>query len=137
MNTINSNPKANLLLGAGLDVLHFESKEWLATLSFWKDELRFFEQLLKKDIAAEESKQQFAEMLKNLDKIHKDLFHDFENDIKAHEKLLSRLELKEKGLSDETYREQHRQLKRRMETFKTDFKQFKMIIFNYVKSISK
>jgi hypothetical protein len=42
MSTIISNPKSILLLSAGLDVLHFESKEWLDTLNFWKDEARFF-----------------------------------------------------------------------------------------------
>ena len=35
--TLISNPKAKFLLGAGLDVLHQESREWLDTISFWKD----------------------------------------------------------------------------------------------------
>ncbi len=43
-----SNPKVQFLLGAGLDVLHFESGEWLETIAFWKDEVKFFDNLLKK-----------------------------------------------------------------------------------------
>ncbi|WP_340155098.1 hypothetical protein [uncultured Winogradskyella sp.] len=43
MDTLISNPKAQYLLGAGLDVLHFESREWLDTVDFDKDEVRFFE----------------------------------------------------------------------------------------------
>ncbi|QXP58318.1 hypothetical protein [Olleya sp. HaHaR_3_96] len=42
------NPKHKLLLNAGLDVLHYENKEWLNTIRFWKDEVNFFENLLNK-----------------------------------------------------------------------------------------
>ena len=35
MKTIASNPKNELLLGASLNVLHHESREWQATVSFW------------------------------------------------------------------------------------------------------
>ena len=137
MNIIDSNPKTNLLLGAGLDVLHFESQEWLDTLDFWKDELIFFENLLIKKVAKDKSKQEFAVMLKSLDKIHKDFYNDFEDAIIAHEKLLSSLEKGKKGLSDHMYREKHQQLLKRMETFKSDFKQFKKIVFDYMKTIVK
>lgn len=135
MNTVISNPKTTLLLGAGLNILHFESREWIDTLEFWKDEVKFFENLLNKKKYKDESKQEYARMLKNLDKIHKDLFNDFEADLMAHERILSRLEQGEKGLSDGEYREKHRHLLGRMETFKIDFQQFKKIVFDYVKTI--
>lgn len=135
MNTTISNPKETLLLGAGLDVLHFESREWLDTIDFWKDEVRFFEDLLKKKESKDESKQDYSQMLKNLDKIHKDLFEDLEEDIMEHERLLSRLEKGEKGLSDAVYREKHSQLTTRMNTFTTDFKTFKKIVFEYAKNL--
>ena len=57
MNTKTLNPKTEYLLGAGLDVLHFESREWLDTIDFWKDEIRFFNDLLKHKEASE--KKQF------------------------------------------------------------------------------
>ncbi len=38
MNATKINPKTELLLGAGLDVLHFESREWLDSIAFWKDD---------------------------------------------------------------------------------------------------
>ncbi|WNH07778.1 hypothetical protein [Thalassobellus suaedae] len=133
--TANKNLKAQFLLGAGLDVLHFETKEWLETIAFWKDEVRFFDNLLKKKVSAETSKQEYAEMLKNLDKIHKDLFNDFEDDIMSHERMLSKLEQGEKGLSDGQYRDKHHHLLGRMNTFKSNFNQFKKIVFDYVKTI--
>jgi len=135
MNAVISNPKTQYLLGAGLDVLHFESKEWLDTIDFWKDEIRFFNDLLKKKEESKINNLDYENMLKNLNKIHSDLFEDVENSIIEHEKLLSRIELAEKGFSDEDYREKHRVLLLRMNTFSNDFKTFKKIVFDYAKDL--
>ena len=48
MITTKSNPKTELLLGASLDVLHQESREWIDTIAFWKDEIKFFSNILDK-----------------------------------------------------------------------------------------
>lgn len=126
------NPKTSLLLGAGLDVLHQESREWQETIAFWKDETKFFSELLKnKETRASE----YGKMLQNLDKIHDNLFDYLEDDIMEHEKFLSRLEKSEKGLSDGNYREQHRKLNDRMELFAHDFREFKKMVFGYVKKL--
>lgn len=135
MNKLISNPKEQFLLGAGLDVLHFESREWLDTIDLYKDEVRFFEDLLKKKEASKNSNPDYERMLKNLDKIHKDLFEDLEQSILEHEKLLSRIELAEKGLSDNDYREKHQKIRLRMNTFTKDFKVFKRIVFDYSKDL--
>jgi hypothetical protein len=135
MNTITLNPKAKLLLGAGLDVLHFESREWMETIDFWKDEIKFFDHLLKKKISPDKNKQEYRKMLENLDKIHKDLFENLEDSIIEHEKILSRIENGEKGLSDGAYRDQHHRLQTKLQTFTNDFKTFKKIVFEYAKNI--
>ena len=68
MKTATSNTKAALLLlGASLDVLHQESREWLETIAFWQDETKFFANLLNKD---KKKTSEYTEMLKNLDQIH-------------------------------------------------------------------
>lgn len=135
MKTAILNPKAQFLLGAGLDILHFESKEWLETIAFWKDEIRFFENLLNKKAAFENTKSEFTNMLKNLDKIHLDLFEDLKDSIVEHERLLSRIVKGEKGVSDAHYREKHHNLFLRINTFKSDFKAYKQIIFDYSKNL--
>ena len=135
MKTIKLNPKTELLLGAGLDVLHFESQEWMETIAFWKDEARFFEVLLTNKKAKNEKQETYAKMLTTLDKIHKDLFEDLEDSIMKHERLLSRIELGEKGLSDGNFREEHREIKGRMTTFSKDFRAFKKIVFDYAKQL--
>ncbi len=132
MNTKIANLKTELLLGASLEVLHQESREWLETIAFWKDETKFFADLLtKKEIKESE----YGKMLKNLDKIHENLFDYLTDDIVNHEKNLARLEKGEKGLSDGNYREQHRKLNERMAIFAQDFKDFKRMVFGYVKKL--
>lgn len=132
MKTKTSNPKTELVLGAGLNVLHQESREWQDTVGFWKDETRFFADLLNKK---ETKETEHGKMLKNLDTIHEKLFDYLADDIIAHEKLLARLEKGEKGISDANYREQHRKLNERMQNFTKDFKEFKKIVFEHVKKL--
>ena len=132
MNTIRSNPKTDFLLGAGLDILHQESNEWLDTIAFWKDEAKFFVNLLNKK---EVKESEYGKMLKNLDKIHENLFDYLANDIIDHEKLLSRLQKGEKGLADMDYRQKHRTLKKRMDLFTNDFREFKKMVFGYAKKL--
>ena len=123
---------ALLLLGASLEMLHQESIEWLDTIAFWKDETKFFANLLKnKDSKSSE----FAKMLENLNKIHENLFDYLEDDIVLHENLLSRLHKGEKGLSDWDYREKHRSLGERIDLFTNDFREFKKMVFGYVKKL--
>ncbi|MBT2161617.1 hypothetical protein D9V96_014320 [Zobellia laminariae] len=135
MKTETLNPKTELLIGAGLDVLHFESEEWLSNIAFYKDETRFFADLIEKRKTNDAAQTAYGQILENLDTVHKELFDYLENDIIEHEKLLSRLELGEKGLADADYRDKHRQLKQRMEGFTNNFRQFKKMVFGYVKSL--
>ncbi|MBJ2175683.1 hypothetical protein JBL43_15630 [Aureibaculum sp. A20] len=135
MNTTILNPKTEFLLGAGLDVLHFESREWMDTVDFWKDEVRFFNDLLKKKEISKKNDSEYEMMLKNLDKIHTDLFDDLEVSILEHEQLLSRIELSEKGLSDDAYREKHHEISLRMADFTKEFKAFKRVVFDYTKKL--
>ncbi|WP_158976447.1 hypothetical protein [Cellulophaga sp. L1A9] len=134
MRTKTVNPKSEILIGAGLDVLHFESEEWLSNIAFYKEETAFFADLLKKTKTTDAAQEAYSQILKDLDAVHEELFDSLSNDIANHERLLSRLELGERGLSDADYREKHRQLNNRMESFISTFRQFKMLVFNYVKN---
>ena len=135
MNTTTINPKTELLLGAGLDVLHFESQEWLSDISFYKDETRFFTDLLNKKKTDNAAQASYSEILKSLDEVHNELFNDLSEDIMAHERVLSRLETGEKGLSDSDYRDKHRQLKKQLEMFTNNFREFKKMVFEYTKKL--
>ncbi len=138
MNTIHSNPKTpktDLLLGAGLDILHQESNEWLHTILFWKDETKFFADLLQKKETKNSAQAEYGKILKNLDKVHANLFDYLADDIIGHEKLLSRLQKGEKGLADGNYRDKHQNLRSRMNIFTSDFRNFKKMVFDFVKKL--
>ncbi|MGB5667302.1 MAG: hypothetical protein WBM53_10670 [Maribacter sp.] len=132
MKTKTSSPKTELLLGAGLDVLHQESLEWQDTVAFWKDETKFFSYLLHKK---DSRKSNFTIMLSHLDSLHKSLFDYLADDIVDHEKFLAHLVMGEKRLSDGTYREKHRRLSQQMEIFSSDFKEFKKMVFGFAKKL--
>ncbi|NAY91358.1 hypothetical protein GTQ34_05445 [Muricauda sp. JGD-17] len=135
MNATKSNPRTAFLLGVGLDKLHNESREWLSTIAFWKDETKFFARILKKKDFKNHTTSEYGKILNNLDKVHADLFDYLSDDIIAHEKLLARLIKGEKGIADEDYREQHHKLSSRMDTFTNDFRVFKKMVFGYVTAL--
>lgn len=132
MTLLLKNPKKELLLSAGFNVLHQESKEWLETIAFWKYEINFFTELLNKKAnkAAD-----FSQLLKTLDKIHLELMDYLEKDIVGHEKYLAGLESLNEAFSEATYREQHKKLSESMALFTEDIKEFKMMVFGYVKNL--
>ncbi|MGB5359159.1 hypothetical protein [Eudoraea sp.] len=132
MNTKALNKGTDFLLGVGLDILHRESTEWLETVAFWKDETRFFADLLQKKEGRE---LEYGKMLVNLDKIHENLFNYLADDIISHEKILARLEKGEKGIADADYRDRHKNLKKRMQLFTNEFREFKKMVFGYVKKL--
>ena len=64
METLTS-PKSEYLLEAGLDVLHFESREWLSDLKFQKSELDFFLKLLNSKVFKLDEEPQRQQRLDN------------------------------------------------------------------------
>lgn len=132
MNLESSQSKKEILLGIGLNALHQESREWLSHIAFWKDEARFFGDLLNKKQINES---QYKQELDYLDKIHVALFDYLAEEIVAHQKLLSRLEKGEEGLTDGDYREKHQKLKEQMDLFTNDFRAFKKMVFGYAKKL--
>jgi hypothetical protein len=131
------NPKKELLLAAGLNVLHFESREWLSKIEFWKDELRFFNNLLLKNKSSKEKNNIYEDMLIMLDNIQTDSFEELKRRITSHEKVLSDIEKSENMISDESYREKHREIQNLMSSFESDLKAFKKLVFKYEKKLLK
>ncbi|MCM4163404.1 MULTISPECIES: hypothetical protein [unclassified Arenibacter] len=127
-----SNAKKEILLGEGLNALHRESTEWLNTIAFWKDEAKFFKDLLdRENVNASE----YGQMLQYMDKVHQTLFDYLAEDIVAHESLLSRLIEGQKGISDQDYREKHTNLRDQMDLFTKDFIELKKMVFGYAKKL--
>jgi hypothetical protein len=135
MKTTNANPKPDVLLGTGLNDLHIESQEWLETIAFWKDEIRFFTRLLQEKETKERAKSELGRILKSLDKIHSEIFDYMSEDIIKHESLLARLQKGEKGLADIDYRNKHDKVKSTMAKFEGEFRDFKKLVFDYAREL--
>lgn len=130
-----TNLKNAFLLGASLEILHEESKEWLDTIEFWKDETKFFEDLLHKKQPSDTDKALHAQLILSLKNVSLELLNVLEDDIKDHGKQLAQLMEEGIGISDWSFRESHNQLKKRIEKINHDFTAFKRLIFTYVKSL--
>lgn len=135
METLTS-PKSAYLLEAGLDVLHFESREWLSELEFMKSELRFFMKLLSSKVFMLDKEPQRKHILENMSKLSTSVVHELEQAVKEHEKLLAELHKTGKGASDARYRSKHQELKGKMEQVGNDLRSLKMLVFNYIESVN-
>lgn len=124
---------SDYLLPQSLEGLHYESRMWLETIAFWKDETRFFASMLKKQNQEVPEGADYSEMLRNLDRLHEMLYEYLSDEILEHERLLSDIEKGTEGIADITYREQHRHLREKMDVFTRDFRKFKMMVFGYAK----
>ena len=133
MNTKKLVARSDFLLPRSLEDFHLQSREWLETLAFWKDEVRFFQILLKQRRESVKDLSDFPGLLENLDTLHQHLFDYLTEEILAHERLLGRALNGEKGISDADYRDTHRKLGTKMQVFGADFRDFKKMVFGYAK----
>ena len=132
MNTGLPNPKSTFLLGAGLDVLHQESQEWLATIEFWKYELRFFAEILYWKEPITEYQVAFQNLLVQFDLLQSRIDSELEAMVMDHEKYLADLLRNEKG-SNWEYRNKHKEIAEAIHDTTKRYKSFKKDVFEYVK----
>lgn len=133
MNTKKLASSSDYLLPQSLEGLHYESMQWLDTIAFWKDETRFFASVLENQKREGPESYDYSDMLRNLERLHGMLYEYLNDEIMEHERLLSAIEKGTTGVADYSYRDQHRQLKEKMEVFTKDFRKFKMMVFGYAK----
>lgn len=133
MNTKKLESRADYLLPQSLEGLHLQSRDWLDTIAFWKDETRFFGELLKKRESELEDENEYPKLLGNLDSLHDMLFDYLAEEIQDHERLLSKIEAGADGIADSDYREQHAHLVQKMQVFASDFREFKKMVFGYAR----
>ncbi len=127
-------PKSEYLLEAGLDVLHFESKEWVSELKFLKSELDFFLMLLNSKIFKLDEEPKRQHIYENMNKLCTIVLTEVEQEVKAHEKNLAEL-LRAKSGTDAPYRAQHKQLKAKVNQLDNDVRTLKMLVFRFVEHI--
>lgn len=122
------------LLPEKLEALHTESSEWLEIIAFWKDETRFFSNLLRRRQAEAVTAGTLLPALENLEHLHQLLYDYLADEIMSHERMLSRIEKGEAGIADDQYRNAHRKLAGRMHDFEKDFHLLKKTVFEQAKN---
>ncbi len=127
------NIKAQYLLEASLETLHFETKEWIGEVRFWSDELGILDELVDHKIAHNNLE----------DQIHKDLQLNICSmldrlsmgtlpSLMGHERYLSGLfELDDIG-EGHIYREAHKKFVEEMIRLKSDIRTLKKQVFDFL-----
>lgn len=125
-------PKTEYLLQGGLEVLHEQSYEWLSEVDFIKEEISFFNTLLKKKDVTDFPTEQLAALSKKLTSFNSDLTV-LHNKIIEHERWLADM-IKTNTLGrQESYRKVHREVMEDVKKRYADFVQLKKDIFSFVK----
>lgn len=127
-------PKSAYLLDASLEILHFESNEWMSEIAFWKDETGFFQKLLEKiapRVKSMESRAELEHLQNQIILFRFELLDQLKDKVSLHEKYLSNiLDAKEED-SDQFYREKHKSLSDQIAGFANEIKKLKGEIFTF------
>ena len=131
--------KATLLLNAGLEVLHEQSREWLSEIAFWKDEAAFFYSLMVKktlDFVPLDSEKEISHIEKELISITADDLNELQKSVERHESFLTDL-LEYVNKDPKNYREEHEKITNQITAFEQRFKTLKKEVFAFVENIDK
>lgn len=127
-----TSPKGEYLLGASLDVLHAESREWLSELSFFTEEISCYYKLLHKNVHLPGfPTKELAELEKQMIRINSEELAIVKGRVERHERELAALM---KASSEEyEYRHQHRVLVTDMYALRGVVRKFKEAVFALAK----
>lgn len=129
-----TNPKTEYLLGASLETLHAESREWLSEVNFWSEEMSCYYKLLHKTLPF------FAFPTKELADIEKEMIRINSEDltsargrIERHEGELAILMKNTSSTEEYEYRQRHRELLNDMYELRGIIRNFKEKIIALVR----
>ena len=128
-----TNSKSEDLVGASLETLHAQSREWLNEIDFWSEEMTFFYNLIHRS----EPRIFFptaglADLERRLITLTSDHLTKLKIDIENHERVLAAM-VKNISLEEEReYRERHRGLVGEMYELDEVIRKFKKTVFSFV-----
>lgn len=126
---------ASHLLEAGIEALHSQSMEWLEDIAFWRDEAAFLYALeMRKTLISVpvDAKNKIQKIENELVKISGGDLDNLYNEVEKHEHYLDEM-LESKREDEEEYREKHKQIADKVNTFEKRFRKLKKEIFDLVK----
>ncbi len=123
-----------------LETLHYHSREWLSEIDFWKDELRFMQNLLQKHFLfffEKEGVTAVNELTTRLSSTLTEGLNQLEQDVQLHEKRLVALIKSSKKQREDAYRMEHGQLEDRLNQYAKHFKKVKRELFKMAEAVLK
>lgn len=135
--SINSQ-KLNYHLFAGLETLRNESGEWISSILFWQDEIKFLKKLImnnSNNLLPIKISDGFRKTKSMLNFIKSYELPDLYKDIEQH-KLYLEFMIEDKSNEHESYRRfEHKDLLQKTQLFTTRFKELKMEIFELINEV--
>ena len=129
-----SNPKSEYLLGASLETLHAESREWLSEINFWSEEMSCYYKLLHRNVSILTfPTTELAEIEKEMIRINSEDLIKIKGQIEKHERELMDLMKNTSTAEEYEYRHKHRELLYEMYELRRIIRKFKEAIFALVR----
>lgn len=126
---------ADHLLDTSLEGLHSQTLGWMKTVDFWKEEGKFFYNLLrKKELRPVFPDHEIAILEKEIIRITADELDPFKLSLAAHERLLKSYFTHPTGSQEKEYRVTHRDLLYRVTVIEDKIRLFKQRVFSFIKS---
>lgn len=127
------NIKAEYMLNAPLETLHFETKEWIGELLFYVDELKILEILAGRKMAQCNVEEQiYIHTTVSLKQILDRLSNGGVKELMDHEKYLSELLSVNGGATEADYRKKHRLISKHMIRSKEGVIMVKGSVFSFL-----
>ena len=125
------------VLEVSITELHNESRQWLSSIEFWKDELNFFQKLLDNNflsIPAGEKMKQLEHLQNRIIYYRDEVVDEYRHNVKEHESNLASIQQSERE-DEQSYRKQHAKLKEELTTLTGQFRDFKKELFQFVEGL--
>lgn len=126
--------KSDHLLEGSLEWLHHQTTEWQMDVEFWREELTFFYQLLrKKELHGSFPGEQLANLEKELLHLSGDSLPELEISLRKHEQALRKLVQEVSSTDVVNYRHDHKTILFSIRQFQKKIRDFKRTVFAFVK----
>jgi uncharacterized protein YfkK (UPF0435 family) len=123
-----------------LEELHQESRNWLSTIAFWKDEVRFMHNLINKNFVyfiSKDQKGSLDALLNKVTEIEKEKLNALKTSVINHEKHLSDSLKNLTDLNINNFLDEHRKISKDFVSFKVNYRLFKGELFRLAEEVLK
>jgi tRNA U34 5-carboxymethylaminomethyl modifying GTPase MnmE/TrmE len=123
-----------------LGKLHQESRNWLSAIAFWKDEVRFMQNLINKNFVyffSNNDKDSLKVLLKRIQEMEKTKLDTLKKKVINHEKHLADYSKNKTDFNEQIVRKEHAVLTNDLDLFQTNYRLIKTELFRLAEEVLK